>query len=210
MDLLTIALRFFLTFALTTPFGILRQKAHKPIGFGTYIYVSVGSCALAITALSYSPDNPLPLLAAIVTGIGFLGAGALIKTSDKIFGFTSAASIWLFAIFGLVIGSGEYPVAAFIYAIVWLVTLYDQQLERKGIGSYQRKLELTTKLMVSNKEIDEILGLANAKHKLVSVEVDKKAETERFAYVIEGKKEEINRIPKLLFKKDWFVSCRVE
>ena len=46
-----------------------------------------------MTAVSLGFEDPIPLLGAIVTGIGFLGAGALIKTTDKIFGFTTAASI---------------------------------------------------------------------------------------------------------------------
>ena|SRR5659263_171028 len=100
MELLIILLRLTLTFALSLIFGYERQRSHKPIGFGTFIFVSVGSCGLAITATILS-ENPLPLLGSVVTGIGFLGAGALIKTNEKTFGFTTAASVWLFAIFGI-------------------------------------------------------------------------------------------------------------
>ena len=91
IELPTIIFRFVLAFVLALLFGFNRQKAHKPTGFVTYIFVAIGSCALSMAAILIS-ENPLPLLAAIVTGIGFLGAGALIKTSDKVFGFTSAAS----------------------------------------------------------------------------------------------------------------------
>jgi putative Mg2+ transporter-C (MgtC) family protein len=99
--------RFIITFVFSVIFGLERQRAHKPVGFGAFTFVAVGSCALSITAINLYPDNPLSLLGAIVTGIGFLGAGALIKTTDKIFGFTSAAAVWLFAIFGLVVGVGN-------------------------------------------------------------------------------------------------------
>jgi putative Mg2+ transporter-C (MgtC) family protein len=117
MEISVILLRLFFTFALSCVFGVERQKSHKPIGFGAFIFVSVGACALAITATIIEPENPLPLLGAIVTGIGFLGAGALIKTSDKTFGFTTAASIWLFAIFGIINGVGEYFLGFSIYEI---------------------------------------------------------------------------------------------
>ena len=84
MELQLVLLRFLLTFGFSFAFGLERQKAHKPVGFGTYAFVSSGACALSIAAVTLNKENPFSLLAAIVTGIGFLGAGALIKTSDKI------------------------------------------------------------------------------------------------------------------------------
>jgi putative Mg2+ transporter-C (MgtC) family protein len=93
-----VAARFALTFLIAFAFGYARQRGHKPIGFGTFIFVATGACALALTAVNRAPANPLPLLAAVVTGIGFLGAGALIRSGDQIKGFKSAASIYLSAI----------------------------------------------------------------------------------------------------------------
>lgn len=209
----TTALRFLITFSLSFLFGTWRQKSHKPVGFGTFIFVSVGSCALAITALNLAVvgvDNPLPLLSAIVTGIGFLGAGALIKTTDKIFGFTSAATIWLFAIFGLIIGVGEYLLGFIIYALTLTVVFYDIHLEKKGIGSYQKKVIITTNEIISEKEIKEILSINASKYRMTFLEVDKKNKKLSFTYLIEGTKEQINRIPKKLFEKDWFESCKIE
>lgn len=206
-------LRFFITFILSFLFGIWRQKSHKPVGFGTFVFVSVGSCSLAITALNLAAvgvDNPLPLLSAIVTGIGFLGAGALIKTTDKIFGFTSAATIWLFAIFGLIIGVGEYLIGIIVYALIGIVVFYDIYLEKRGIGSYQKKIIITTNEIISEKEIKEILSINASKYKLTFLEVDKKNNKLSFTYLIEGTKEQINKIPKNLFEKDWFESCKIE
>lgn len=108
-------------------FGLVRQRSGKPIGFGTFTFVSVGACALALVAVRLAPDAPLALLGAIVTGIGFLGAGALVRSSapERISGFTSAATIWIVAVFGLTIGVGEYLLAALLYAAIWLVTSID-------------------------------------------------------------------------------------
>ncbi|MCX6706574.1 MAG: MgtC/SapB family protein [Candidatus Woesearchaeota archaeon] len=152
-----ILFRFAITFVLSFLYGLERQRAHKPTGFGTFIFVAVGSCGLAITAMTMNTDNPLSLLSAIVTGIGFLGAGALIKTTDKIFGFTTAASIWVFAIFGLIIGVGDYLVGMIIYALVWVIILSDNYLEKKGIGSYQRKILITTNRIMNEKDVREQL-----------------------------------------------------
>ena len=90
MDVIVIFLRLSITFFLSLVFGLERQYSHKPIGFGTFTFVAAGSSSLAIVAVALGFEHSIPLLSAIVTGIGFLGAGALIKTSDKIFGLTSA------------------------------------------------------------------------------------------------------------------------
>lgn len=123
-------------------FGLARQRHGKPIGFGTFIFVSVGSCSLAVIALRLSPGNPLPLLGAVVTGIGFLGAGALIRSGEKIGGFTSAATIWIMAVFGMAIGVGETEVGLVSYGAIWGVTLIDRFMERRALGSHQRRLTL--------------------------------------------------------------------
>jgi uncharacterized membrane protein YhiD involved in acid resistance len=210
LDIWTILLRFTITFLLSFLFGIERQKSHKPIGFGTFIFVSVGSCALAITSVILGNDNPLPLLGAIVTGIGFLGAGALIKTSDKIFGFTSAATIWIFAIFGLLIGVGEYFVGMAVYVLIWIVVLYDRNLEKRGEGSYQKKLIVVTNKIIKEKELKELLMLCLTKYNLTVFEVDKKNSKITFQYIIEGTKEQMNKLPKILYEKPWFESCKIE
>ena len=205
-------LRILIVFICSSVFGIWRHKSRKPVGFGTFIFVSIGSCSLAIAALNLTTElvNPLPLLSAIVTGIGFLGAGALIRTGDKIFGFTTASTIWIFAIFGLIIGIGQYLIEIIVYIIVITVSLYDSNLEKKGIGSYQKKIILVSQKIIKEKDIKEILVMYTAKFKLIFLDVDKKNSKISFTYLVEGTKEQINKIPQKLFEKDWFESCKIE
>lgn len=206
----TILLKFIITFILALIYGLARQKTHKPIGFGTFTFVSTGACALSMAAVIIQKDNPLALLGAIITGIGFLGAGALIKTSDKIFGFTSAASIWVFAIFGLLIGVGQYLPGALVYAMVWLVMIFDKYLENRGIGSYQKKMIINTNKIVPEKDIDSLIAIGSVKLKKTSIELNKRDNTLTIIYLIEGKKEDINSIPQRLYEKSWFASFKVE
>jgi putative Mg2+ transporter-C (MgtC) family protein len=212
MDITEIILRFFITFVLSLIFGIERQKSHKPIGFGTFIFVSIGSCGLALTAISLSEENPLenpiPLLGAIVTGIGFLGAGALIKTTDRIFGFTTAASIWLFAIFGLIMGVGKYEIGLIMYSLVWVVVFYDKHLEKKGMGTYQKRIIISTNGIVEEKDVRKIVGIR--KCKLIHMHIEKKESRMHLSYLVEGGKEEIEQIPGRLIKEQWFDSCKLE
>lgn len=200
--------RFMVTLVLSMIFGLERQKSHKPIGFGTFIFVAMGSCTLGITAMTLNAENPLPLLGAIVTGIGFLGAGALIKTTDKIFGFTTAASIWAFAILGLVIGVGEYFIGGMLYSSVWIVILVDRYFETKGIGSYQKKIIITANKSINNEELASALG--TKKHKMVSMDINKKDNRISMTLFVEGSKKEINELPQRLFKKDWVGSFKIE
>jgi putative Mg2+ transporter-C (MgtC) family protein len=205
--LLVILPRMLFTFVLSIIFGLERQRSHKPVGFGTFTFVAMGSCALAITAINLYPENPLSLLGAIVTGIGFLGAGALIKTTDKIFGFTSAAAVWLFAVFGLIVGVGEYITAIIIYVLTWIVIMMDGHLKKKGIGSYQRKLIISTNRIVDEKEIEKELG---ANFKKISVKVDKKAGKVIASYFVEGTRDQVREIPERLEKEEWLEYFEIE
>ena len=210
MSPLTYELRLLLTFVLSFLFGLARQRAHKPIGFGTFTMVATGACGLSITALLITKDNPLPLLNAIITGIGFLGAGALVRTSEKIFGFTSATSIWLFAVIGLVFGIGEYLLGLTLYLIAWLVIAADYVLARHGVGSYQRKVVITANRMVAESEVDAILAKVTRMHKLVALHHQRPQAQVTFTYLAEGTKDTMTALPAALTGHDWFDSCIVD
>jgi len=209
METLTIATRFLIVFVLSSLFGLERQRAHKPVSFGTFIFVSLGSCALTLIATSIDINNRIVIIGSIVTGIGFLGAGALIRNNDKIFGFTTAASIWIMAIFGLIIGIGEYLTGILVYAAMWIIVIIDKRLEEKGIGTYERKITINTNKIINEKEIVSIIN-GDTRKKLININVDKKLNKLSLTYLIAGKKEDINSIPQKLFDKPWFESFKVE
>jgi len=167
-----IILKFAVVFAMAFLFGIERQRSHKPLGFGAFIFIAMGSCGLALTAMALVPSNPLALLSSIVSGIGFLGAGALIKSNDKLFGVTTASGIWAFAIIGMMMGLGNYLIAAIVYLSAWGIVLIDRRLERKGIGSYQRKIIITTNKIIHEKDIKNDLLVITQKFKLMELDVD--------------------------------------
>ncbi|MBC5997017.1 MgtC/SapB family protein [Romboutsia ilealis] len=112
--------------------GLEREKSHQFAGFRTHILVSVGSCITSITALSlfnqyhdYANIDPARLPAQVLSGIGFLGAGAILKTSNGIKGLTTAAGIWATACIGITIGYGQYilGVSAWIFVMSTLYIL---------------------------------------------------------------------------------------
>lgn len=202
--------KFLFVFVLTFIYGLQRQRSHKPVGFGTFILVAVGACALAVTASQMSLENSVSLLAAIVTGIGFLGAGALIRNQDKIFGFTTAASIWLFAIFGLVSGLGDYSTGIIIYSVVWLVIASDNYLEKKGIGSYRKKLTIITQDFVTKEEVTNILAKYCTNFSLNYINANKKERKISLNYLIEGMKKDVKFLLSDLYKQKWCVSLNFD
>ncbi len=110
--------------------GLEREKSHQFAGFRTHILVSVGSCITSITALNlfnqyyfYANIDPGRLPAQVLSGIGFLGAGAILKTRNGIKGLTTAAGIWATACIGIAIGYGQYVLAILAWIFV-MATLY--------------------------------------------------------------------------------------
>jgi putative Mg2+ transporter-C (MgtC) family protein len=202
-------IRFALAFVLSFLFGLERQRAHKPIGFGTFVFVATGACGIAFVAMLLTPANPLPLLGSIVTGIGFLGAGALIKSGEKIYGFTSAALIWIFAVFGMVIGVGYYVVGLMIYVLVWVVTLYDIYLEKHGVGAYQKNLTIRASRLVQRDEIEDQLSDIK-RYRFVGTEVDRSTNRLSITFSIEAGKDIIEQLDARLTRNDWFVSYTIE
>jgi putative Mg2+ transporter-C (MgtC) family protein len=206
----TIILRVLIVLIAASLFGLQRQRAHKPIGFGTYIFVAVGACAAALIALDFSAENPLIVFGAVVTGVGFLGAGALIKTSDKVMGFTSAATVWLFAILGFVVGTGDYTIAILMYLTIWIVVAVDYYLEGKAIGAYQIKLLIITNKIIPHKEINKEIMLFTKSHRLTSVDIDKKNNKMTLNYIIEGTKMDINKLPDKMYQNTWCDEVKIE
>ena len=110
--------------------GLERERSHQFAGFRTHILVSVGSCITSITSLSlffeysdYANIDPARLSAQVLSGIGFLGAGAILKTSNGIRGLTTAAGIWATACIGIAVGYGYYVLSISAWLFV-MVTLY--------------------------------------------------------------------------------------
>jgi len=200
--------RFLLVFFLALAYGLQRQKSHKPIGFGSFILVAIGACGLAVTALEMGTSYTIPLLSAVVTGIGFLGAGALIRGSDRMFGFTTATSIWLFAIFGLIIGLGYFRTGLVIYSMIWVVVAVDKYLETHGIGSYKKSVTITYTDFNKRVQISDILADYCTRLTLMNLSIDKKSKTITSTYLVEGPKKEISELLKELYKHKWCVFVR--
>lgn len=121
--------------------GLQREKKDRPAGFRTHILVCIG--ATLFTVISYYPFDQIPyadptrIISQIVVGIGFLGAGTIIRQGNIVFGLTTAASLWTVAGIGAAVGVGMYIPATIVTVFVLLVLTSFKKLEgRHGAPSH--------------------------------------------------------------------------
>jgi len=109
--------------------GMEREYHGRPAGLRTHMLVSIGATMITICGLAIGGGNPNPgaevsrIIAGVVTGIGFLGAGAIIRTSDFVRGLTTAACLWFVAALGVTIGLGEYLMALSSTGVALLILI---------------------------------------------------------------------------------------
>lgn len=139
-----IALRLLCAMLVGIVIGMEREYTHRPAGLRTHILVALGACVVSIlgemlfthyAALGATPD-PARLSAQVITGVGFLGAGTIMKEGVNVKGLTTAASVWAVACLGIAAGFGYYALAimGMLFTLVTL-TIFEA-LQRKLIHSH--------------------------------------------------------------------------
>lgn len=141
------ALRLTLAVVLGGVIGFDREFKNRPAGFRTHMLVCVGAALIALIQrqieldvagfVASNPDlsdalhsDPARLIAQVVSGIGFLGAGTIIMTKRAVHGLTTAASLWSVAALGLALGMGYYSMAGLAFVLILLVLAVLQRVIR--------------------------------------------------------------------------------
>jgi putative Mg2+ transporter-C (MgtC) family protein len=112
--------------------GFEREIRQKDAGLRTNILISVGAALFTLMSIEISgpSGDPGRIAAQIVTGIGFLGAGAIMRTDSGIQGLTTAATVWVNAAVGVAAGGGKYHLAFIATGITLVALLVLQPIER--------------------------------------------------------------------------------
>lgn len=114
-----ICLRLLCAMVVGLVIGTEREYTNRPAGMRTHVLVALGACVVALTGqmlfqqyrqLGATPD-PARLTAQVVTGVGFLGAGTIMREGTSVRGLTTAASLWTVACLGIACGYGYYAIA---------------------------------------------------------------------------------------------------
>lgn len=131
--------------------GAERKRKGQIAGIRTFALISMGAC-LAMLLSIYVPQvylglkngDPGRIAAQVITGIGFLGGGAMIHMKGAVRGLTTAAGIWMTAIIGMAVGIGMYGVSIFAtFLILLTLVVFEQYGKRKKLGQDSKVINLS-------------------------------------------------------------------
>ncbi|KRK07405.1 membrane protein, mgtc sapb family [Lactobacillus pasteurii DSM 23907 = CRBIP 24.76] len=186
MTLPEITIRLVIAVIIATCIGFDREHKNRPAGIKTHVLVCVGSCIIALIqkkigydALQLALTQPklagiiradeARLIAQVISGIGFLGAGTILVQHRTVLGLTTAASLWAVAGMGLAIGMGDYEIGIAGAVIVLIVLVFSKKLIRihpmkKLEIQYRHKLE--TKEFLQQYFEDKNITITNVNFKV--------------------------------------------
>jgi len=125
-------IRIFVAAILAGIIGFERELSHKPAGLRTHIFVGMGACLFTIASFYLLPENlegsadVTRIAAGIVAGISFICAGSIIALRGDVKGLTTAASLWVIAAIGLMVGLGNYLLPIVATIISYIILRFDR------------------------------------------------------------------------------------
>jgi putative Mg2+ transporter-C (MgtC) family protein len=120
--------------------GWERESRGSPAGDRTYAMVALGSAAFTAVGVESFPATAEKLIAGVVTGVGFLGAGMIMREGTNVRGLTTAASIWAVASIGVVVGAGEYIIGVFLAGLIFIILTWERLPYLSRVGVVKRHL----------------------------------------------------------------------
>lgn len=138
-----LARRLILAALLGAAFGLEREIRQKSAGLRTNILIAVGAAVFTLMSIEMAigtpAADPARIAAQIVTGIGFLGAGAIMRTRVGVQGLTTAATVWVNAAVGVAVGAGQYHLALIATAVTIVVLLVIAPIEWAAERRFPRR-----------------------------------------------------------------------
>lgn len=192
-DLEEVLTKLGLALLLGTIIGIEREYKNKSAGLRTLILICVGSTLFTMLSYELGANNETGRIASnIVTGIGFLGAGAILREGLTVSGLTTASSIWVTAALGMAVGAGEYYMSIFATLIVLGVLTMFGYLQ-PIIESYRKAIELhITFSGEQDTEVDVETEMRRFSLKFEKVRTTKRDGDLILLYEVSGPKDQIN------------------
>ncbi len=141
--------------------GFEREHVHRPAGFRTHILVCVGSALVMITSeyiyynfSSHVNTDPARLGAQVISGIGFLGAGTIIKEGISVKGLTTAASLWAVSCVGIAVGIGFYGGAFIATAFIFITLVVAKKTQSKM--AVKKSIRLYVHTQIKKGEVNQL------------------------------------------------------
>lgn len=136
-ELVEPATRIGVAFLLGASIGIERRVKNHPAGFRTMTLICVGAAGFVLIGIeglakaNAAPDAVSRILQGLMTGIGFLGAGSIVRDGGSVHGLTTASAVWVVAAIGAACGLGLFPLAVMLAGIALFALLVLGFVERK-------------------------------------------------------------------------------
>lgn len=153
-----ILVRLLLAAALGGFVGLEREIKHRSAGLRTNMFICIGAALFTALSMHLGGTNDATRIASqIIPGIGFIGAGSILRGKTGVTGLTTAATIFVVASIGMACGGGLYLTAVFSTVLVLIVLLVLGWAEKQ----FSLKAESVTFTIVGDKSVDELLGKIN-------------------------------------------------
>jgi putative Mg2+ transporter-C (MgtC) family protein len=182
--------------------GAEREYRNKSAGLRTMMLICVGSTIFTIISLKVSHETEVGRIASnIVTGIGFLGAGAIIRDGFSISGLTTASTIWVVAALGMAVGFAEYELAISATVIAMIVLVIFNYFQRI-FDKFHKTLDLTVIFNIDRNGIDQI----EEKMQTLKIRFERKKEYRKegevkYDYELSGRERNVEELINFLISK---------
>lgn len=176
----TSVVRLLISFVIGAIIGIEREAHNQPAGLRTHILISIGATIVMLLSIyipqtypGFQNGDPGRIAAQVVSGIGFLGAGAIMRFGTDVKGLTTAASIWTIAALGLAVGAGMYIISLIGVSIVFFALTVMDNVEKRFFKERSlKKIEISIKK--NNADIQSLKNLLGSLDiKVVSTGVER-------------------------------------
>ena len=138
IDIWTTIVRLIISFLLGAIVGTERQMRRREAGLRTFTLSCLGSTMAMLISIwipqiypNFLNGDPGRIAAQVLTGIGFLGAGAIIQSRGSVYGLTTAACIWVVAVIGLAVGAGMFTAAIIVTALTVTILISLERFEKR-------------------------------------------------------------------------------
>ncbi len=169
MNMLDVVLKLLLAIALGGIIGLERETSQKPAGLRTHILICASAAMFMIfsqimlAGKAGSAGDTLRVAAAVITGMGFIGAGAIIQSQGIIHGLTTASTLWTVTGLGLVVGAGYYMIAVLFSVLILATLILFRRVEethlKKALYHYHLRIRDTPDILINLRKLIFHLGL---------------------------------------------------
>lgn len=168
-----IALRLACAMLVGSVIGLEREFTHRPAGLRTHILVALGACVSSVMGEMillhfHTNTDPARLSAQVITGVGFLGAGTIMKEGVNVKGLTTAASVWAVACLGIAAGFGYYALTLLATVFIFLTLTVLEALQHRFIHSGGSKESYVMETEDVSTALTQLYAIAQAQNVLLT------------------------------------------